>query len=155
MKPKKTVTLSLRPNIKGRSEETRKRLLIDISVFPEDIGAYAIRFEKQRINRFKGESNILKIGCTEAGFKNRFQNYNHQSDMTVKGSDLYLALKERSQKTNVRLMHFLSHRDCADQIMVDLYFTKSGEEAKQLEYSLIKNYIMKHGELPPLNFGMK
>ena len=155
MKADKVVELNLRPNINGRDENTRKRKLIDVSVFPEEIGAYVIRFKTHRFNRFKGESKILKIGCTEAGFRNRFKNYNHQADMTVKGSDLYLALKERSQKTNVRLMHFLSHNGHSDQIMVELYFTKSSDEAKEVEYTLIKKHLISHGELPPLNFGMK
>ena len=155
MKKTYSLSLNLRLNHRGRSAMTRKRKVIDLAEFTDEKGAYVIRYKKRKINRFMGVSNILKIGCTEDSFKRRFQYYNHQADMTVTGSDLYLALKERSQKTNVRLMHFLAHTSGKDRIVIDFYVAAHAQSPKEIEYALIKKYIQKHKELPPLNFGMK
>lgn len=155
MKKSYSLPLNLRPNYRVRSALTRKRKVIDLEGFTDEKGAYVIRYKTRKISRFTGSSNILKIGCTEDSFKRRFQYYNHQADMTVTGSDLYIALKERSQKTNVRLMYFLGHTSGEDEIFIDFYVATSAQSPKNIEYVLIKKYIQKHKELPPLNFGMK
>ncbi|WP_036799524.1 hypothetical protein [Photobacterium marinum] len=155
MKFKNTETLTLVSNSGGRTEETRKRKIIETSNFKNEIGAYVIRYKSHKIPRFSGYSSILKIGCTTDGFQNRFKNYNHQSDMTVVGTDLLECLKVRSQKTNVRLMHFLAHVDHPDEIVIDFYSSDEEHSPEELEYALIKDYFLAHNELPPLNFGMK
>lgn len=93
---------------------------------------YVIKYKNRKINRFFGEGGILKIGCTEDRLKKKFKYYNHQSDMTVKGDILYLALKERSQKTNVRLMYFLAHDSGNDDIIVDFYESGSDKKRNQV-----------------------
>lgn len=74
--------------------------------------------------------------------------------MTTPDVDLYEKLSLRTQKTNIRIMYFLSHHKHQDEIVIDFYFSTL-DEPKSLEYKLIKNYMESHGELPPLNFGMK
>ncbi|RRO02584.1 hypothetical protein [Pectobacterium aquaticum] len=152
--PTLTLPLILIENSNGYSSQTRERKKIDISGFPEEIGAYVIRYQQHPIPRLIGTSPILKIGCTTDSFRKRFNNYNHQSDMTIPDVDLYEKLKLRTQKTNIRIMYFLSHHKHQDEIVIDFYFSTL-DEPKSLEYKLIKNYMESHGELPPLNFGMK
>ncbi|AYO19654.1 hypothetical protein D0856_05710 [Vibrio owensii] len=75
--------------------------------------------------------------------------------MTLSGADLLESLKLRSQKTNVRLMHFLAHVTHPDEIVIDFYRAGKSQSPNELEYMLIKEYFLSHNELPPLNFGMK
>ncbi|WP_205230776.1 hypothetical protein [Azospira oryzae] len=155
MKPTKTVELFLIKNSNGRTEATRNRRIIDVGEFPDEIGAYVIRYRTHKVPRFFGFSEILKIGNTVDSFKNRFRNYNHQCDLTVAGSDLYEALKTRSQKTNIRLMYFLAHTNHPSPIDVEFYYASPSSQPTEMEYELIRTYMTQHGELPPLNFGMK
>ncbi|MBA0166811.1 MULTISPECIES: hypothetical protein [Pectobacterium] len=155
--PIHTLPLILIQNSGGRSSQTQERKKIDISEFPDGVGAYVIRYLDYSIPRFIKASPILKIGCTTDSFKGRFKNYNHQSDMTLPDVNLYEQLKIRSQKTNVRIMHFLAHNKHQDEIVIDFYLSTPDNEKspKTLEHELIRNYLEIHGELPPLNFGMK
>src|SRR5207247_8499201 len=77
-----TVELILLMNDGGRTEITRRLLLIDLSGFCDTCGAYVIRFESRLIPRLQGSSPILKIGQTTNGFLDRFTNYNHQTALT-------------------------------------------------------------------------
>ncbi|RRO22561.1 hypothetical protein [Pectobacterium aquaticum] len=75
--PTLTLPLILIENSNGYSSQTRERKKIDISGFPEEIGAYVIRYQQHPIPRLIGTSPILKIGCTTDSFRKRFNNYNH------------------------------------------------------------------------------
>ncbi|WP_379058978.1 hypothetical protein V6M93_00575 [Pectobacterium brasiliense] len=152
-----TFPLILIQNSGGRNFQTQERKKIDTTEFPDGVGAYVIRYLNYPIPRFIKTSPILKIGCTKDSFKGRFKNYNNQSDMTLPGVNLYEQLKVRSQKTNVRIMHFLAHNKHQDEIVIDFYLSTSDNEKspEALEHELIRNYLEVHGELPPLNFGMK
>ena len=52
-------------------------------------------------------------------------------------------------------MYFLAHTAHRDKIDVDFYTAPTDVESVKIEYELIKSYMSQHGELPPLNFGMK
>ncbi|RNM04634.1 hypothetical protein [Dickeya undicola] len=155
MTPFYTVKLTLIENKKGKTLETQLRKIININEFPDAIGAYIIRYENHCISRLNGKSTILKIGCTTKSFKNRFKNYNHQSDITIPGWNLYEILRTRTQKTNARVMYFLAHLSQGDNILIDFYLSDTEKKPQDLEQLLIKEYIEQHWELPPLNFGMK
>lgn len=154
MKPNKTIPLSLILNSRGRYERTRQYRMIDTKEFTDKPGAYVIRYKNYNISRFVGSSPIIKIGSASKGLKNRFDNYNHQKDITAEGTNLVDFLF-RSQKTNVRLMHFLAHHKHKDSIVVDIYYNRKTKDSKSIELELIKDYLELHKELPPLNFGMK
>lgn len=151
--PDRTVDLKLVPNTGGRSAEIRKRRRIDVNEFPENKGVYVIRYRDKQIPRLRGMSPIIRIGQAAAaeGFKKRFVEYNSQQDITTSGLSLFDLLEQRSQKTNVYLMYFLTHWAEYSEIVVDLYFADTGQT--QLERTLLRDYLEQHHEYPPLNSG--
>ncbi|MEI7062211.1 hypothetical protein WCU84_00745 [Dickeya chrysanthemi] len=157
MLPKKTLEIILVENNNGKTAQTKSRKIININNFPEYSGAYVIRYENYCVSRLNGKSTILKIGCTIKSFKERFKNYNHQSEITTQDQEwnLYKILRDRTQKTNVRVMYFLAHFTHKDKILIDFYSSDTEKTPQDLEQDLIKKYLDQHWELPPLNFGMK
>jgi hypothetical protein len=157
LRPNSTVTLNLIPNSNGRSDATRRRLLIDTAGFPCDRGAYVIRFTGKQVHRLEGASPILRIGSADSagGFAERIRQYNHQCDVTVCTQSLVDLLMERSQKTNVYLMYFLSHWAAEESFEVDLYFASQHSRPLVLEKQLLQEYLNLHHEFPPLNRGMR
>ena len=156
MLPDRTVPLRLVPNTRGQRPDTRLRKIIDISPFPSKVGAYAIRFEHRVIPRLSGGSQILKIGCSKppAGFKHRFDQYNHQSGVTTSTTPLFDLLAERSQSANVAVMYYLSQQAGADAVVVDLYYARDdGPDSRAIERALMRRYHEAHFEHPPLNTG--
>ncbi|GAB7221608.1 hypothetical protein VoSk93_08200 [Vibrio owensii] len=52
MKSNETKKLVLIPNVTGRTTETKQRMVIDISDFPNEKGAYVSRYESHEVPRF-------------------------------------------------------------------------------------------------------
>jgi hypothetical protein len=154
--PDKTLELKLVPNRGGRTEETRKRLLIDLTGFCQTCGAYVIRFESRLIARLQGSSAILKIGQTRDGFLNRFTNYNHQTALTCAPITLSQALVDgRAQPTNAYLMYMLPCLLKWDRVFVDFYFAADGVSTTEIEKQLLWAYLNTHLEAPPLNLSKR
>lgn len=156
MVPHKTIELKLRPNVHGRTEETRKRLRIDLSEFCQTCGAYVIRFDKRLIPRLVGENSILKIGETTDGFLNRFNNYNHQDSLTCAQITLSQALlRGATQVTNAYLMFMLPRLRELDRVFIDFYFASPSLTTEALQETLLSAYLDAHLEAPPLNLGKR
>jgi hypothetical protein len=156
MAPDKTIELRLRPNEGGRTDATRKRLLIDLTEFCHTCGAYVIRFDTRRIPRLVGESTILKIGETTDGFFNRFSNYNHQNWLTCAQITLSQALlRGATQVTNAYLMFMLPRLRELDRIFIDFYFVSGDRTTDALQEGLLSAYLDAHLEAPPLNLGKR
>ncbi len=156
MSPDKTTELKLVPNEGGRSEVTKKRLLIDLSDFCDTCGAYVIRFDRRSVPQLRGESTTLKIGETTDGFLNRFSNYNHQYALTCTDVSLSQALIDGgSQRTNAYLMCMLPLLLTWDRIFVDFYFASSDLTTTELQRALLNAYLDTHLEAPPLNLGKR
>jgi hypothetical protein len=156
VRPNKTIELKLVANEGGRSETTKKRLLIDLSGFCENCGAYVIRFHKRLVPRLQGESATLKIGETTDGFLNRFKNYNHQYALTCTDVPLSQAFIDGgSQLTNAYLMYMLPRLLNWDRIFVDFYFASPGTESVELQRDLLTAYLNAHLEAPPLNLSKR
>jgi len=154
-KPTKTVLLKTKLNLNGRTELSRTQLLIEVDDLPEWAGAYVVRYATHFINRHTSSSPILKIGEAAKGIRYRFENYNHQTTVTIDTRNVVDIMLERSQTTNVRLMHYISHNTIKSDIYIDCYALNPGQTAKQLEFALLREYFDAHNELPPLNFGFK
>lgn len=154
--PNKTLELKLRPNDRGRTEETRKRLRIDVSEFCHTCGAHVIRFDTRLIPRLVGESSVLKIGETTDGFLNRFSNYNHQDWLTCAQMSLSQALIQgANQLTNAYLMFLLPRLLEWDRVLVDFYFASESATTDDLQRGLLASYLDAHLEAPPLNLGKR
>lgn len=125
--------------------------IIRTDVFPDSLGVYVLRHERRQITRLRGESPILKTGSTLKGFRNRFDNYNHQRDATRVPARLFSHYMDWRARSNAHVLYFLAHwRDADHPIMADLYFTT---DARSLERELLDAYFLVHGEYPPLNTG--
>jgi len=75
--------------------------------------------------------------------------------VTVSSESLIDLLRERTQKTNVYLMYFLSHWAVGESFEVDLYFASQNKGAIALEKQFLQHYLNLHHEFPPLNRGME
>ncbi len=153
LQPSTMVPLRLVPNTSGKTEETRRRYKIDLSVFPRDRGVYRIRFANRQVGRLVGATSCIRVGSADGGFYSRFAAYNNQMAVTVGRPDLPALLsRERQQNTNALLMHYLAYGCREEEIAVDLFFT---EEPLKVEKELLHDFIRQHYELPPLNFGRR
>lgn len=154
LKPDLIVSLKMIYNVRGHTGCSRRQLLIDVAGLPAWPGAYVLRYEQLHIDRHTSRSPILKIGEASMGIRNRFDNYNHQRSVTIDNRNAVDIMSERSQATNVRLMHYLSHSRL-DDVLLECYQSNGSPTARQLEFALLKDYFILYNELPPLNFGFK
>jgi hypothetical protein len=99
---------------------------------PNEIGVYVFRKSgAQFFGRLKGDSDILYIGSTTKGLRNRLLQY---------------LTPGPSQWTNIRLNEY------ANRNPVEFSFL-ANDEPKSFEYELLIKYMSEHEELPPLNFS--
>jgi hypothetical protein len=125
--------------------------VIRTDVFPSDVGVYVLKRAQRPIPRLRGESPILKIGSTVKGFRSRFDEYNHQRDVTRVPPRLFTEYMDRRQRSNAHFLYFLAHwREPEHPIVADLYFSA---DPRSLEYEFLSEYFLVHGEYPPLNTG--
>lgn len=99
---------------------------------PNEIGVYVFRKGRaQFFGRLKGDSDILYIGSTTKGLRNRLRQY---------------LTPGPSQWTNIRVNEY------ANRNPVEFSFL-ANDDPKSLEYELLIKYMSEHEELPPLNFS--
>lgn len=102
---------------------------------------------KEKINRLKGSSKILKIGQTKnlnARMK-RYFNVPNIKDIEHKPK----------RQTAYRLRKFVdSRKEQEVSLFIKEYDNASTEELKNKEKRLLNLYLKEHFETPPLNMGM-
>lgn len=97
------------------------------------------------INRLVGKSPILKIGETN-NFKRRMKSYFYLNDIST--------IENNSKRqTAYRVRRYLENHS---NMGVSVYFKEfPKEDLKEKESELLKKYLDKHYELPPLNMSAK
>jgi hypothetical protein len=99
---------------------------------------------KEPIKRLVGESPILKIGQTK-NFKNRMKTY-------FSVLDLNSIIDNSKRQTAYHLRNYLDNKAKSE---IKLYFKECiTEKLKDEEKELLKVYLDKHYEVPPLNMGL-
>ena len=99
---------------------------------PNEIGIYVFRKVGAKVfGRLKGDSDILYIGSTEKGLRNRIRQYLSPG---------------QTQWTNKRVNNYANRNPIEFSFLVNF-------EPKTLEYKLLIKYMSEHEELPPLNFS--
>jgi len=97
---------------------------------PQEIGVYVFRKAgAQFFGRLNGNSDILYIGSTEKDLRHRLQQYLSPGP---------------SQWTNKRIHEY------AKKNSIEVAWLLC-DEPKNFEHDLLKQYLLEHSELPPLN----
>jgi excinuclease UvrABC nuclease subunit len=120
---------------------------------PEDSAIYIFLLSKP-FKRLNGESNILKIGETE-NLRKRMQNY-------FKHSDNSKLEDNKKRQTAYRLRYIFEHLLKNKNYKIEMYYKKlspsdlkDGENLKNKEKNLLKEYFDTHFDMPPLNMGFR
>ena len=111
-------------------------LKTDMASIPDQPGTYVLRLNS-RLERLRGKSDILYIGCTEKSIRKRIRRH----------------LKGMGKKTAWRIHQNLMDRGYLDHVEAS-WVISSREEARELEKRLLKGYEKDHEELPPWNRSM-
>jgi hypothetical protein len=99
-------------------------------------GVYAFRLAAGAFGRFKGESDLVYIGCTENRDGTIRRRLRHHLPPRGDGSDIAARLRDAQEMGCIEV---------AWETLTDR------EEAKEEEARLLRHYYQEHLELPPLN----